>query len=291
MSTFTAYNTIIENKLANTSEIFYDSEMKREACNQAINQILDFYDIPEMTIKTHITFDSNGIASKPSDYYRMVKLWSSAKSGTITAFADAGGGQVTVTSAAHGLSAGQKVEIVGTTSYNGIFTVANVTTNTFEITDTFVADDATGTWTQGVQVNEYFFIVPDHFDNLDTTAAYYWTEDYIAGEGARKLKALPVSSGVLNIRYIKTATEMTDSTTDSGLPAAWDEVVAHGAVVRLFQNANRYDEAREHERLYKQQVAQVYLSVKNTGGVKQGNRLKSRYEKVSLLGTNAITTR
>lgn len=68
------------------------------------------------------------------------------KTGAITAFADAGGGQVTVTSAGHTLSNGDAITISGTTSYNGNFTVANVTTNTFEITDTFVADDATGTW-------------------------------------------------------------------------------------------------------------------------------------------------
>ena len=46
----------------------------------------------------------------------------------ITAFADGGGGQVTVTSAAHGLSNGLIVTISGTTSYNGIFLVAAVTT-------------------------------------------------------------------------------------------------------------------------------------------------------------------
>ena len=65
---------------------------------------------------------------------------------SITAFADAGGGQVTVTSAAHGLSNSITVNISGTTNYNGNFTTSNVTTDTFEITDTWVADDATGTW-------------------------------------------------------------------------------------------------------------------------------------------------
>ncbi len=67
--------------------------------------------------------------------------------GSITAFADAGSGQVTVTSASHGLSTNDVVTITGTTNYNGTFTIANATTNTFEITDTWVSDDATGTWT------------------------------------------------------------------------------------------------------------------------------------------------
>lgn len=69
-----------------------------------------------------------------------------ANYGSITAFADAGGGQVTVTSAGHGLAENDLVSINGTTSYNGDFTATNVTANDFEITDTWVADDATGTW-------------------------------------------------------------------------------------------------------------------------------------------------
>ena len=72
--------------------------------------------------------------------------------GSITAFADADGGQVTVTSASHGLANGNIVTITGTTSYNGTFTIANVSTNDYEITDTFVADDGTGTWIHPVGV-------------------------------------------------------------------------------------------------------------------------------------------
>jgi len=66
---------------------------------------------------------------------------------TITAFADSAtssGTKTTVTSAAHGYSDSDMVYISGTTSYDGGFEISNVTTNTFDITIAFVADDATG---------------------------------------------------------------------------------------------------------------------------------------------------
>ena len=66
---------------------------------------------------------------------------------TITAFADSSissGVKTKVTSAAHGYSDGDLVHISGTTSYNGGWEISNVTTNTFDITMVFVADDATG---------------------------------------------------------------------------------------------------------------------------------------------------
>ena len=72
--------------------------------------------------------------------------WSGG-SAAITAFADAGDStHVVVTSAAHGLTGSDVVVITGTTNYNGTFGISSVTTNTFEIVDTWVADDATGTW-------------------------------------------------------------------------------------------------------------------------------------------------
>ncbi len=78
-----------------------------------------------------------------------------AATGSITAFADAGSGQVTVTSAAHGRTNGESVTITGTTNYNGTFTVAGSTTNTFEITDTWVSDDGTGTWLSSLSAGKY----------------------------------------------------------------------------------------------------------------------------------------
>jgi PKD repeat protein len=66
----------------------------------------------------------------------------------ITAFADAGGGNVTVTSA-NTLAPGAIIVISGTTSYNGTFTVVSATATDFTITAPFVADDATGVWIAG----------------------------------------------------------------------------------------------------------------------------------------------
>jgi len=67
---------------------------------------------------------------------------------SITAFADAGGGKVTVTSAGHGFLTGAKITISGTTNYNGDYTIGTVATDTFPITAGWAGDDGTGTATQ-----------------------------------------------------------------------------------------------------------------------------------------------
>lgn len=72
--------------------------------------------------------------------------------GPISAFADYSGtvaGTVLVTDTAHGLLTGDIVTIDGTTNYNGTFSITKVDDNTYYITDTWVADDATGNWTMG----------------------------------------------------------------------------------------------------------------------------------------------
>lgn len=69
--------------------------------------------------------------------------------GAITAYANPGGGQVTVTSAGHTLVNGDIVTIAGSTNYNGIFEVAGVAGNDFEITAAFLGDDGAGTFRNG----------------------------------------------------------------------------------------------------------------------------------------------
>jgi len=217
MSTFSTYNTLIEQKIANTSEVFYDAEMKRQATNDLTKQILQQYDIPEMIIRATQTFAS-GIGTPPADYFRMVKLW----------------------------------------------------------------DDDDNL--------EYVYRVPDEFDSLDDTASNWWTEDYNVAAADRRLLLKPTSVTSLDIRYIQIPTQMDDDSTDNGLSTQWDEVISYGVAMKLLQISNRYEEAQEYERLYKSRLSDVYGALKNPGGIKANNRFKSKYERLSQLGVNSVTS-
>ena len=87
--------------------------------------------------------DTTGGDNTAMGYNVLYNLQPTSKA--ITAFADAGGGQLTVTSASHGQSNGTTVQIFNTTSYDGSYIIANVAANTFEITKAFVATE-TGWW-------------------------------------------------------------------------------------------------------------------------------------------------
>ena len=65
--------------------------------------------------------------------------------GSITAIADGGGGEITLTSTAHGKVAGDKIIISGTTDYDGLFVVISVTTNTINIAEVYTSSQ-TGDW-------------------------------------------------------------------------------------------------------------------------------------------------
>ena len=76
--------------------------------------------------------------------------FNAGSTGAITAYAGPDGGQVTVTSSGHGLSDGDIITISGSTNYNAIYEVSNVTPpNTFEITAAWAGNDAAGTWRNG----------------------------------------------------------------------------------------------------------------------------------------------
>ena len=87
-----------------------------------------------------------GTYSWPATAQQMQVVSSSAKdvgARAITAFADAGGGNTTVTCGTHGLANSDIVTISGTTNYNGTYTIANVNTNTFTIVKAYAGNDAT----------------------------------------------------------------------------------------------------------------------------------------------------
>jgi sugar lactone lactonase YvrE len=84
------------------------------------------------------------------EVYNIKTDGSFASSGIITAFSDYSGtvaGTVKVTSsAAHGLTTGDRRSIKGTTNYNGSYIITTLDTVTYYITHSWDGDDATGTW-------------------------------------------------------------------------------------------------------------------------------------------------
>lgn len=75
--------------------------------------------------------------------------FNAGSTGAITVYADAGLGQVTVTSAGHGLSEGDIITISGSTNYNDLYEITNVNINDFEITAAWAGDDGASVWRNG----------------------------------------------------------------------------------------------------------------------------------------------
>jgi hypothetical protein len=109
------------------------------AASYGTNAVMGIYNYYQSSVEQLIALDTKRVN-------RYISGSSVAK--TITAFADAGGGEVTVTATAHGFATGDIITIAGTTSYNGVFNITKVDADNFKITDTWVSDDATGTATQ-----------------------------------------------------------------------------------------------------------------------------------------------
>lgn len=135
--------------------------------------------------------------------------------GSITAFADAGGGQVTVTSSSHGLNDNDSVTITGTTNYNGIYTISSTTTNTFEITETFNGDDATGTWT----TTGWTEVSSVDFDPQAKCSMVVYSDKIWFVNG------LTTNSNVLH--FIDSGNSLSGITTASGLESGINRIVLH----------------------------------------------------------------
>lgn len=118
-----------------------------------------------------VTTDATNNRIKMEIYY---------KGGDVTAYANAGGGLVTVTATAHGLNNGDSVWLRGTANYTGKYTISNVTTNTFDITATWVSDDGASKWFSSPGVNTSAY-------PQNTKPGFYFKWDYysmLRGDGS-----------------------------------------------------------------------------------------------------------
>lgn len=105
--------------------------------------------LSKLTAKEGAWYDVSGVLIDANAgiaiYGTNMALVTGALIANISAFDNAGGGLVGVTTASvHGLTTGDYVYIAGTTNYNGYFQVTVTSTTRFTITDTWVANDATG---------------------------------------------------------------------------------------------------------------------------------------------------
>lgn len=103
-------------------------------------------------ISKNVSIDSAVINGNQFDDSLGGEFYASAKTGSITVFADNGSGGTTVTSVAHGLTIEQVVEIdnSGVGAYDAMHQdIFNVTTNTFDIPVAFVSNPATGDFDTG----------------------------------------------------------------------------------------------------------------------------------------------
>lgn len=121
--------------------------------------------------------ESNSRASEqksitPTSGNQSIKIEWFQDGGDITSFADAGGGDVTVTtSSAHGRSNSDTVYIRGTTNYDGSYTISNASGSTFDITHSWDGDDGASEWfaDNGVQDEADGIIFKwDKYDMIDS---------------------------------------------------------------------------------------------------------------------------
>jgi surface protein len=123
------------------------NNMNQMFVNSRYDQDISAWDIRKVTSLSSAVTAQWGTAN----YSAALIAWAALpdedlRTQAITAFASTSGGTETrVTSNNHGMAAGSRVNISGTTNYNGDYTIASATTNTFDIPTAFVANDATGT--------------------------------------------------------------------------------------------------------------------------------------------------
>lgn len=170
----------------NTSSVTnMDDMFGRTIGNPSFSQDISNWDIRKVTNMTNM-FNTNAWGT--ANYDAALTAWADLadddlRTQTITSFATLSGGtQTRVTSNNHGMVAGSRVNISGTTNYDGDYNVLAAATNTFDIAKAFVANDATGTMKHrrsrnvvaGFGTNKYSIGTPTTKRGV-LTGTYLWT--------------------------------------------------------------------------------------------------------------------
>lgn len=81
MSTLSTYLTGLTYKLAQSSTAFFTEPMRIAAINEAITKLTESYEIPDLVIRSSLTF-SSGTVAIPSNFQRMIKMWDTSTEAT-----------------------------------------------------------------------------------------------------------------------------------------------------------------------------------------------------------------
>jgi hypothetical protein len=124
---------------------------------------------------------------------------------------------------------------------------------------------------------------PDVFDSINDNSYAYWTVDYDTGAADHMLFIKKVETITLETRYYKPPTEMTESGDDSGLTSKWDEAIAYQAAAKLYENADRPQEAQYYFSQAAKRAKTPVLFTRNQGGIKDQPGFKSQYARTGYL--------
>jgi hypothetical protein len=132
---------------------------------------------------------------------------------------------------------------------------------------------------------EYTYIVNDLFDQQSPNAAnLFWTIDFNPVTATQQMYIVPsnLASKTLNLRYIALPTVLVNPTDESGLTTQWDNAVAYKAASILLNN-ERNPAGGLMEQSATMEIEKAIQAIRKVGGVKTGERLRSRFEKYPLL--------
>lgn len=100
--------------------------------------------------------------------------------GSVTGFTDVGGGIVRVNTTDNNLTDNETIWIRGSVNYTGVYTITNVTINSFDITATWFGDDGTCKWFSEAGINAQNY-------PTNTKPSFYYKWDYytmMRGDGS-----------------------------------------------------------------------------------------------------------